>query len=152
MLAGSSKSRLNRCLPNVQLIPSHCTYLLSGMERPPSRSVSFRLCAEAQSKFDATINWTHLLQCLQQLLTLYDATHQDCYSVPTTGVRAEMEAMYLLLGLGNSDALRRALQLPQELRWCQEDTRFILYSIWLWKARSGFVHYMYANIRWTFFS
>lgn len=76
----------------------------------------YRLCAQPQSKFDATINRTHSLQCLQQLLTLYDATHQDCYSVPTTGVRAEMEALYLLLGLGNSDALRRALQLPQELR------------------------------------
>jgi hypothetical protein len=67
-------------------------------------------------KFDATINWTHLLQCLQQLISLYDATHQDCCSVPNIGVQAEMEAMYLLLGLGNSDALRRTLRLPQELR------------------------------------
>jgi hypothetical protein len=57
-----------------------------------------------------------LLQCLKQLISLYDATYQDSFVVPTTGVRAEMEAMYLLLGLGNSDTLRRSLQLPQELR------------------------------------
>jgi hypothetical protein len=127
MSAGSSKSHLTRGLPNVQLIPSYCAYPLSGTEHPQSRSVSFRLCAQPQSKFDATINRTHSLQCLQQLLTLYDATHQDCYSVPTTGVRAEMEALYLLLGLGNSDALRRALQLPQELRWCQD--RYSIHSV-----------------------
>jgi hypothetical protein len=79
-------------------------------------SLFVRLCAQPQSKFDATINWTHLLQCLQQLISLYDANHQDCCSVPITGVRAEVEAMYLMLGLGNSNTLRRSLQLPQELR------------------------------------
>jgi len=30
--------------------------------------------------------------------------------------------------------------------------RLILYSVWLWKARSGFIHCTYGNVRWTFLS
>jgi hypothetical protein len=47
---------------------------------------------------------------------LYDEVQQDCHGTSRTGVRAEMEALYLLLTLGNSEALCRSLQVPRELR------------------------------------
>jgi SAC3 domain-containing protein 1 len=77
----------------------------------------FRLCAEPLSKFDPTINRTHLLECLKRLLMLYGEVRQDGHD--TSGgiaARAEMEALYLLLTLGNSETLSRPLNLPRELR------------------------------------
>ncbi|PNF30649.1 hypothetical protein B7P43_G06113 [Cryptotermes secundus] len=76
----------------------------------------YRLCAEPLSKFDPTINRTHLLECLKQLLVLYDEVQLGCHDTPGTGARAEMEALYLLLTLGYSETLSRSLHLPRELR------------------------------------
>jgi len=78
--------------------------------------VCFRLCTEPLSKFDPTVNHTHLLECLKRLLILYDGMQQGCHSTLNIGARAEMETLYLLLGLGDNQALSRALHLPDELR------------------------------------
>jgi SAC3 domain-containing protein 1 len=74
--------------------------------------VYFRLCAEPLSKFDPTINRTHLLECVKRLLVLYG----DCRNTLSLEVRSEMEALYLLLGLGSNETLSRTLHLPRELR------------------------------------
>lgn len=76
----------------------------------------YRLCAEPLSKFDPAINLTHSLECLKRLLMLYGEVQQDCHDTPGTEARAEMEALYLLLTLGNSETLSRSLHLPGELR------------------------------------
>jgi SAC3 domain-containing protein 1 len=76
----------------------------------------FRLCEEPLSKFDPTINRTHSLECLKQILVLYGEVQWDCHDTLGSGARAEMEALYLLLTLGNSETLSRSLHLPRELR------------------------------------
>ncbi|XP_069680945.1 SAC3 domain-containing protein 1 isoform X2 [Periplaneta americana] len=73
----------------------------------------YRLCSQPASKFDATINHTHLLECLTRLLVLYDEVQQCCH---VSEERREMEALYLLVALGDGQALTRALQLPTKLR------------------------------------
>jgi hypothetical protein len=52
------------------------------------------------------------MECLKRLLVLYD----DCHNTSSLEVRAEMEALYLLLGLGNNQTLNRALHLSGQLR------------------------------------
>jgi SAC3/GANP/Nin1/mts3/eIF-3 p25 family. len=70
----------------------------------------FRLCDEPMSRFDSKINDSHLLECLKQLLVLYDELKYTGHS------RHEMEALYLLWTLGDVHALTRALQLPPVMR------------------------------------
>lgn len=76
--------------------------------------------AEFVSKF----NDQHLLESIKQLLVLYDERDenktQDLYTfrgMTMKNNRSEMEAMYLLLYLGDANALARGLSLPVEYRF-----------------------------------
>ncbi|XP_060524325.1 germinal-center associated nuclear protein isoform X2 [Cylas formicarius] len=78
---------------------------------------AYRLCEEPQHLFDPVINTSHLQECLKRLLTMYDDCctnniDEDMLVRHLKDVRPEFEAMYILLNLGNSTALTRALRLP----------------------------------------
>ncbi|XP_021927032.1 SAC3 domain-containing protein 1 isoform X2 [Zootermopsis nevadensis] len=90
----------------------------------------YRLCAEPLSKFEPAINCTHLLECLKRLLVLYD----DCHNTSSLEVRADMEALYLLMGLGSYQTLSRALQLPGELRQHPTVKTAFAMSLALWSG------------------
>ncbi|XP_012526268.1 SAC3 domain-containing protein 1 [Monomorium pharaonis] len=86
-----------------------------------------RLCERNISEFDAKINSKHLLECIKQLLVLYDEqscenatgntkVHKDPERLTLNDNRSEMEAIYILLHIGDREALRRALALPPNLK------------------------------------
>ncbi|XP_011168263.1 SAC3 domain-containing protein 1 isoform X1 [Solenopsis invicta] len=86
-----------------------------------------RLCEKNISEFDAKINNKHLLECIKQLLVLYDQrscedvtdnteVHRDIERLALNDSRSEMEAIYILLHIGNHEALKRALTLSSDLK------------------------------------
>ncbi|KAF7397391.1 hypothetical protein HZH68_008613 [Vespula germanica] len=83
-----------------------------------------RLCERNISEFDPKINDQHLLECIKQLLVLYDTVnrteklelHENIEVLTLIDNRAEMEALYILLNIGDISALNRALSLPEKLR------------------------------------
>ncbi|EFN89693.1 80 kDa MCM3-associated protein [Harpegnathos saltator] len=86
-----------------------------------------RLCEENISKFDAKINNKHLLECIKHLLVLYDeqdsnnriddtSIYKDFDKMTLNNSRSEMEALYILLHIGDQDALKRALTLSSDLK------------------------------------
>ncbi|XP_076296833.1 SAC3 domain-containing protein 1 isoform X3 [Lasioglossum baleicum] len=84
-----------------------------------------RLCDRSISEFDATINNRHLFECVSHLLVLYDQRDQRIHSseleiamekLKLDKSREQMEALYILLNMGNVEALTRALMLPLCLR------------------------------------
>ncbi|KAL6260269.1 hypothetical protein P5V15_007801 [Pogonomyrmex californicus] len=86
-----------------------------------------RLCEKNISEFDPKINSKHLLECINQLLILYDQQdyeniqdnseiHKDLEKLTLINRRSEMEAIYILLHIGDNEALRRALILPSDLK------------------------------------
>lgn len=89
--------------------------------------VFFRLCERNISDFDTKINNKHLLECIKHLLVLYDerdyedatgdsGIHKNLEKMTLNDSRPEMEAIYILLHIGDQDALKRALTLPPDLR------------------------------------
>ncbi|XP_066253667.1 SAC3 domain-containing protein 1 isoform X2 [Euwallacea similis] len=87
---------------------------------------AYRLCEEPISNFDPHINQTHLQECLKRLLCLYDewdnisefnGKNQNCISLrKVKKVRPMFEALYLILNLGSSTPLLRALNLSKNMR------------------------------------
>ncbi|XP_077274925.1 SAC3 domain-containing protein 1 [Temnothorax americanus] len=86
-----------------------------------------RLCERAISEFDAKINSKHLLECIKQLLVLYDQrsrgdatdsteVYKDLEKLTLNDSRSEMEAIYILLHIGDREALERALTLSSDLK------------------------------------
>lgn len=86
-----------------------------------------RLCERKISDFDAKINNNHLLECIKQLLVLYDQRdckdttnstniYQDFEKLTLNNNRSEMEALYILLHIGDQEALRRAIALSPDLK------------------------------------
>ncbi|KAF3427547.1 hypothetical protein E2986_06404 [Frieseomelitta varia] len=84
-----------------------------------------RLCERNISEFNTIINGQHLAECLTRLLVLYDESEDEGNSLELdrdmerlilNDNRAEMEALYILLYMGNMEALTRALRLPHDLR------------------------------------
>ncbi|XP_050459715.1 germinal-center associated nuclear protein isoform X2 [Cataglyphis hispanica] len=85
-----------------------------------------RLCEKKVSEFDAKINNKHLLECLKQLLVLYDERdyknrnnieiHEALEKLALNDSRSEMEALYILLHIGDQEVLKRALTLSSDLR------------------------------------
>lgn len=81
------------------------------------------------SEFNAAINNRHLFECLTHLLTLYDERdvettvefaskgREEKPKSSSKDHRQQMEAMYILLNIGNVEALRRALNLPLYLKY-----------------------------------
>lgn len=87
-------------------------------------TVVFRLCEHSVANFDATLNNNHLQECLKRLLHFYDSydylincdTNSACnqYLLET---RPEFEALYLIFNLGNDEALRRSLSIPEKCKY-----------------------------------
>lgn len=86
-----------------------------------------RLCEKDISEFDTKINSKHLLECIKQLLVLYDQRsredttdntdiHKDLEKLVLNDSRSEMEAIYILLHIGDREALKRALTLSTDLK------------------------------------
>ncbi|XP_033324274.2 SAC3 domain-containing protein 1 isoform X1 [Megalopta genalis] len=85
-----------------------------------------RLCDRNISEFDTTINNRHLFECISHLLILYDQWDQKVRTSDISDIsmeqlkldnnREQMEAAYILLNMGNVEALTRALTLPLCLR------------------------------------
>lgn len=91
-----------------------------------TRSFS-RLCEKSESEFNVNINKLHLLECLTQLLLLYDdqnykdvsdsmEIHKTLESLTLNDNRLEMEALYILLNIGDKETLTRTLTLPSDLK------------------------------------
>ncbi|XP_032686486.1 germinal-center associated nuclear protein isoform X2 [Odontomachus brunneus] len=86
-----------------------------------------RLYERSISEFDAKINNKHLLECIKHLLVLYDKQDnkntrddldicEDFDKMTLNNNRSEMEALYILLHVGDQDALKRALMLSPDLK------------------------------------
>ncbi|XP_014468556.1 PREDICTED: germinal-center associated nuclear protein isoform X2 [Dinoponera quadriceps] len=86
-----------------------------------------RLCERNISEFDAKINNKHLLECIKHLLVLYDEQdsksvtdnmdlYKDFDKMTINNNRSEIEASYILLHIGDQDALQRALTLSSDLK------------------------------------
>lgn len=92
------------------------------------KNIINRLCEENRDVFDPVINKKHLEECLKRLLTLYD--EWDCLQKRYHQLKIDrdlnfdliaedrpfFEALYILLNLGDTIALTRALELPQKIR------------------------------------
>lgn len=74
------------------------------------------------------MNKQHLSECIMHLLVLYDDNDRNNRSDTVELVRymeklslndnrQQMEALYILLNMGNVEALRRALSLSPDLRY-----------------------------------
>lgn len=85
------------------------------------------MCEKDISEFDTKINSKHLLECIKQLLVLYDQrscedttdntdVHKDLEKLVLNDSRSEMEAIYILLHIGDREALERALTLSTDLK------------------------------------
>ncbi|XP_011054142.1 PREDICTED: germinal-center associated nuclear protein isoform X1 [Acromyrmex echinatior] len=85
-----------------------------------------RLCERDITEFNAKINNKHLFECIKQLLVLYDqqnenvtdniAVHKDFEKLALSNNRSEMEAIYILLHIGDCEALTRAFSLSSDLK------------------------------------
>lgn len=92
----------------------------------------YHLCEADIATFDASINATHLQECLKQLLRLYDLLEKANKKQQPTAIqdpvpdghnatlwqknRCEFESYYILYNLGEPCALQHFVQLPAELR------------------------------------
>lgn len=88
---------------------------------------SHRLCDRKLTEFDPMINDHHLLECIKHVLALYDDLERQrptddfdldiCMeNLSLTDHRPEMEAIYILLQIGDVGALNRGLKLPPQIR------------------------------------
>ncbi|XP_054003951.1 germinal-center associated nuclear protein isoform X1 [Hylaeus anthracinus] len=86
-----------------------------------------RLCDRSISEFNPKINNQHLTECITSLLVLYDKKEQNdkpdsldldrcMQKLSLNDNRQEMEALYILLNMGNTETLKRALSLSSDLR------------------------------------
>ena len=83
-----------------------------------------RLCDRSVSEFNAKINNQHISECISHLLVLYDKSDKTESSdldeimekLALSNNREEMEAIHILLNMGNEVALRRALGLAPDLK------------------------------------
>lgn len=89
-----------------------------------------RLCTHSISTFDPKINSQHLLECLKQLLVCYDECNKmksnycniddELRNLYLEDNRSQMEAIYLLINLGDSTSLTRGLNLPKKYKESEE--------------------------------
>lgn len=84
------------------------------------------MCEEDISNYDPVLNQNHLRECLKRLLYLYDDTdriiHKFDGSNMTLDIKANllytdsrsfMEGLYLIVNIGNTEAMNRAVNLPK---------------------------------------
>ncbi|EZA60969.1 germinal-center associated nuclear protein isoform X2 [Ooceraea biroi] len=89
-----------------------------------------RLCERNISEFDAKINNKHLSECIKQLLVLYDKCDrkdttdaksdievcEEFKKLTLNDSRLEIEALYILLHIGDQVALQKALTLSPDFK------------------------------------
>ncbi|KAG7213873.1 hypothetical protein KM043_003081 [Ampulex compressa] len=84
-----------------------------------------RLCEQGISEYDPKINEQHMTDCIKHLLVLYDELdrmnaqcddHLKRDKEKLSDNRQQLEAIYILLYMGNVEVLKRALVLPNKLR------------------------------------
>lgn len=82
----------------------------------------FRLCEEHYNIFDQHINNVHFQECLKRLMCAYDELNclcdvkndgKDFYVDFLVENRPYFESLYILLNLGNGDAITRGLGLSK---------------------------------------
>lgn len=80
----------------------------------------FRLVDEPIDRFDPKICRQHLQECLKKVLRCYDHLNEtenvDEAVKAATLHREFIESLYLVLNLGSSEALARAIRIPQQFR------------------------------------
>ncbi|XP_014604903.1 PREDICTED: SAC3 domain-containing protein 1 isoform X2 [Polistes canadensis] len=89
---------------------------------------SQRLSERNINEYNPKINDQHLLECMTQLLVLYDTLNrereleinEEIKAITLIDNRVEMEALYILLNIGDVSGLNRALILPEKLRKSEE--------------------------------
>lgn len=85
------------------------------------------MCERNITEFDPVINKKHLIECIQQLLVLYDhfnsenmkgeiETHLIFERMSLYDNQSEMESLNILLHIGNQTVLKRGLALPSDVR------------------------------------
>lgn len=85
---------------------------------------NFRLVDEPIDRFDPKICRQHLQECLKKVLRCYDVLNEhSCinhYSARNTDTatihRGFIESLYILLNLGSSEAMARAIQVPKKFK------------------------------------
>ncbi|KAL1132256.1 hypothetical protein AAG570_010213 [Ranatra chinensis] len=90
--------------------PSECIPILEPIVRFYAFA-AYRHCEDKGDQFDPVLNHGSLLSCLKCLMIMYDS--EDHVSED----RSEMEALYLIINLGHTEALIRSLTLPKHIRW-----------------------------------
>ncbi|XP_063974828.1 uncharacterized protein LOC135161303 isoform X2 [Diachasmimorpha longicaudata] len=74
-----------------------------------------QLCDRSLEDFVPKFNNQHLLECIKELLVKYDERDLESSNLFCSN-RAQIETLYLLLYLGESATIERALKLPAEYR------------------------------------
>lgn len=82
-----------------------------------------RLVDEPIDRFDPKICRQHLQECLKKVLRCYDVLNEqsfnnysDTLTEAATIHRGFVESLYLLLNLGSSEAMARAIQIPKKCK------------------------------------
>lgn len=79
---------------------------------------NIRLSEEEIGKFDPKICKQHLQECLKILLCCYDdAERCNNENITSTKFRELFEALYILLNLGNIDAINRGLKQSNNIKY-----------------------------------
>ncbi len=89
---------------------------------------SYVLCEEKSGEFDSHINDVHTQECLKRLLVLYNETDSDKCRENLT----EFLSLYLVLNLGNSEALRCGLSWKSRLESSEIFSRCLSLSLAAW--------------------
>lgn len=80
---------------------------------------------EPIDRFDPKICRQHLQECLKKVLRCYDVIDEKSYSNDRDDLRGSeaatihrgfIESLYLLLNLGSSEAMARAIQIPKKFK------------------------------------
>ncbi|XP_017878264.1 SAC3 domain-containing protein 1 [Ceratina calcarata] len=111
---------------NIQLLEQIVRFLVYSSQR---------LCERPLVEFNAKINDQHIGECIRSLIALYDTqTMTDSDELNSSlGIlakcmgelslnadRQQMEALYILLNIGDTEVLKRAIRLPLNLRRSME--------------------------------
>lgn len=87
------------------------------------KNIHCRLVDEPIDRFDPKICRQHLQECLKKVLRCYDVLNEqscnnrvDIHSEAATIHRGFIESLYLLLNLGSSEAMARAIQMPKKFK------------------------------------
>lgn len=90
-----------------------------------SQILNYRLVEEPIDRFDPKICRQHLQECLKKVLKCYDVLDESVNADENDKVqeatihRDFIESLYLLLNLGSSEALTRAIRVPQKFKYVQ---------------------------------